>query len=346
MITIIMNEYFSKLKGRRSLKKKIIGLTSIFIMAFVLVACNSAEETENSQENNNGKLMVYTTIYPLQYFIERIGSDLVTVKSIVPPGSDAHSVEIDTKTMVKLAESDAFVHTGTGLEAYANSVADAVKKENVLMVNATEKVNFKSSKETETHSEESVEHNEEKEEGHDEHGEELDIDPHVWLDPQRAIVVAENIKDALVELQPNNKEEFESNFSSLKNELEDLDSEFKTMVNESENKTFIVSHSAYGYWEDAYGLKQIGISGLAPTDEPSQKQMVNIIDTLKKDNMQYIFFEQNVTNKIAEIVKNEAGVEALTLHNLESITDKNIKNDEDYFVIMRQNIDALKKALN
>lgn len=75
------------------------------------------------------------------------------------------------------------------------------------------------------------------------------------------------------------------------------------MVNESDNKTFIVSHSAYGYWEDAYGLKQIGISGLSPTDEPSQKQMVDIIDTVKKDNIEYIFFEENVTNKIAEIVK-------------------------------------------
>ncbi|MDM5306989.1 zinc ABC transporter substrate-binding protein [Peribacillus frigoritolerans] len=125
-----------------------------------------------------------------------------------------------------------------------------------------------------------------------------------------------------------------------------MNSEFENMVNESDNKTFIVSHSAYGYWEDAYGLKQIGISGLSPTDEPSQKQMVDIIDTVKKDNIEYIFFEENVTNKIAEIVKNEAGVEALTLQNLESITDENLKNDEDYFVIMRQNIEALKKSLN
>ncbi|PRS26207.1 adhesin [Bacillus sp. RJGP41] len=324
------------------MKRKILALTAFFILVFVLVACNSEKE----KENNNGKLVVYTTIYPLKYFIERVGSDLVSVESIVPPGSDAHSVEIDTKTMVKLVESDAFVQTGTGLEAYADSVAEAVKNENVSIVNATEKMNFKNSKETETHSEEGEEHNEEKEEDHDEHGEDLDIDPHVWLDPKRAIVMAENIKNALVELQPNNKDEFEKNFSTLKNELEDLNSEFENMVNESDNKTFIVSHSAYGYWEDAYGLKQIGISGLSPTDEPSQKQMVDIIDTVKKDNIEYIFFEENVTNKIAEIVKNEAGVEALTLQNLESITDENIKNDEDYFVIMRQNIEALKKALN
>lgn len=73
---------------------------------------------------------------------------------------------------------------------------------------------------------------------------------------------------------------------------------------------------------------------------------MEIFDTVKKDKIEYIFFEENVTNKIAEIVKNEAGVESLTLYNLESITEENIKNDEDYFVIMRKNIEAIKKALN
>jgi zinc transport system substrate-binding protein len=79
----------------------------------VLVACNSEKE----KENNNGKLVVYTTINPLKYFIERIGSDFLSIESIVPTGSDANSVEIDTKTMVKLVESDAFIQTGTGSEA-------------------------------------------------------------------------------------------------------------------------------------------------------------------------------------------------------------------------------------
>jgi zinc transport system substrate-binding protein len=330
---------------------------AVLMIVFTLAACNSATQTESDGENTSDKLKIYTTIYPMQYFTERIGGDYVSTENLVPPGADAHSVEVTTKTMVDVAESDAFIYTGTGVEGFADAVIDSLEKEDVIIVNASENVSFIGALEREEHNEEAEEttheehdeenHSEETAEEHEEHEEHTsDQDPHVWLDPERAIVIAENIKNALVELKPARKQEFEDNFSALKTELEDLDSEFNNMVDSSKTKTFIVSHSAYGYWEDAYGLKQIGISGLSPTDEPSQKQLSNIIDLVKENDLKYIFFEQNLENKVAEIVKNETGTEALTLHNLESITDENIENSEDYFIIMKKNIEALKQALN
>jgi zinc transport system substrate-binding protein len=324
------------------------------MIVFALAACNSATQTESDGENTSDKLKIYTTIYPMQYFTERIGGEYVITENLVPPGADAHSVEVTTKTMVDVAESDALIYTGTGVEGFADAVIDSLEKEDVIIVNASENVSFIGAVETEEHNEEAEEstheehdeenHSEETAEEHEEHT--SDKDPHVWLDPERAIVMAENIKNALVELKPARKQEFEDNFSTFKTELEDLDTEFNNMVESSKTKTFIVSHSAYGYWEDAYGLKQIGISGLSPTDEPSQKQLSNIIDLVKENNLKYIFFEQNLENNVAEIVKNETSTEALTLHNLESITDENLKNSEDYIAIMKKNIEALKQALN
>jgi zinc transport system substrate-binding protein len=328
------------------MKKKLFTILSVLGLMLFLAACNQTEKTQSSEDTK--QLTVFTTIYPLQYFTERIGGDLVKIENIVPPGSDAHSVEINTKTMMKVAESDAFIHTGTGVEGFADSVADSLEKEDVKIVSASENIDFISSNEEvpdEHGEEEGDEEHSEEEEGHDEHGE-SDIDPHVWLDPKRSVIIAENIKNTLVQLQPENKEAFEDNFLTLKNELEQLDSEFNNMVIQTKTKTFIVSHSAYGYWEDAFGLRQIGISGLSPTDEPSQRQLTEVIDLVKDSNLQYIFFEPNLTNKVAEAVQNETGTKALTLNNLESISDENIKNNEDYFVIMRKNIDALKQALN
>ena len=361
---------------------------------FIIAGCNK-EQTATEQQQED-KLTIYTTIYPLQYFTERIGGDYVNTENVVPPGADAHSVEITTKTMMKIANSSAFIHTGTGLESFAESVEEALKREDVLIVNATENVDLIASEGThshgpdehkeeshsdeahgehseENHSEEAHdEHSEENhsDDAHDEHGEEnhsddahnehseenhsddahedhsSDKDPHIWLDPNRSIKLAENIKNALIELKPEQKEEFENNFSMLKNELIELDTEFKTMVAQSKTKTFIVSHSAYGYWESVYGLEQIGISGLSPTDEPSQKQLTEIIELVKEKKLNYIFFEPNLQNKVAEVVKNETNTEPLTLNNLESITDENIKNKEDYFDIMKENLKALKIALN
>lgn len=316
------------------MKKKIMTLSVLIILSLSLVACNS-KKSEVNPVGNTDKLTIYTTIYPIQFITERIGGKYVTTKNIVPPGSDAHSIEIKTKTMIEVAESGLFIHTGTGLEGFVDSVANAVKKKDVLMVNATKNINLLSSN-----------NEEENQDGEDEHGEELDVDPHFWLDPKKSLVAAENIKNALVQLSPENKEEFEKNFLTLKSEFEALDAEFKNMVNQSKNKTFLVSHSAYGYWEDAYGLKQIGISGLSPSDEPSQKHLKMIIDLVRDNHLEYIFFEENITNKVAEIVKKETNTKTLTLQNLESLTEENIKNNEDYLAIMRKNMDALKKALN
>ncbi|WP_226680639.1 metal ABC transporter solute-binding protein, Zn/Mn family [Sutcliffiella horikoshii] len=203
--------------------------------------------------------------------------------------------------------------------------------------------------EEEAHEEEAHEeehnHEHEEEEGHEEH-DHTDGDPHVWLDPSLSITLAENIKNALVELKPEAKEDFEANFETLKSDLEKLDSEFKETVDSGKTNKILVSHAAYGYWENRYGLEQISVTGLSPTQEPSQKQLTEIINTAKENEIQYVIFDQNISGQIAEVVKKEIKAEALVLHNLEAATEEDVKNEEDYFSLMRQNLETLKKALN
>ncbi|MGD6872866.1 metal ABC transporter solute-binding protein, Zn/Mn family [Sutcliffiella horikoshii] len=198
------------------------------------------------------------------------------------------------------------------------------------------------------------EHNHENEEEHgDEHGEDgheghdhSNGDPHVWLDPTLSITLAENVKNALVELKPEAKEDFEANFETLKADLEKLDTEFKDTVDSAKTNKILVSHAAYGYWENRYGLEQISVNGLSPTQEPSQKQLTEIINTAKENEIQYVIFDQNISGKIAEVVQDEIKAEPLVLHNLEAATEKDVENEEDYFSLMRQNLETLKKALN
>ncbi|WP_404459185.1 metal ABC transporter solute-binding protein, Zn/Mn family [Sutcliffiella horikoshii] len=197
--------------------------------------------------------------------------------------------------------------------------------------------------EEEAHEEEHDHQDEE--EGHEGH-DHSDGDPHVWLDPTLSITLAENVKNALVELKPEAKEDFEANFETLKADLEKLDTEFKETVGGAKTNKILVSHAAYGYWENRYGLEQISVTGLSPTQEPSQKQLTEIINTAKENEIQYVIFDQNISGKIAEVVKNEIKAEALVLHNLEAATEEDVKNEEDYFSLMRQNLETLKKALN
>ncbi|WP_270182870.1 metal ABC transporter solute-binding protein, Zn/Mn family [Alkalihalobacillus sp. CinArs1] len=335
----------------------------MLIVVLLLAACGSNEDSSTAMENSNSdeKLIVYTTLFPIEDFTRKIGGDHVDVESILPPGSDAHTYEPTTKTMVSIAEADGFIYNGLGMESYAEAIADSIEGNNVIMFEAStriEAIEHKDNHHEEQGTSEDGEHAEEgehhddheasEEEEHakeDEHHHHGDKDPHVWLDPVRAIAIAENIKNALVELHPEAKEDFEANFQEVKADLKKLDNDFESLTDSKDKPEMIVSHAAYGYWEERYGIHQIAISGLSPSNEPSQKALEEIIHTAKEKNLSYVLFEQNVTPKVAKSLQKEIGAEALRLHNLSVLTDEDIANEEDYFSLMRNNLDTLDKAL-
>ncbi len=357
----------------------------LFSLLFIAACNSESENTsaENNDEESGNPLKVYTTLYPLEDFTKKIGGEFVEVESIMPLGADAHTFEPTSKQMVDIAGADAFIYNGMGMESYAESMSSALEGEDVALIEAAEGIEtVEHSHEhdhdgdeesthdhdhesedatTEEHDHEGEEathdHEHESAEGtteeHDHEGEEEathdhdhgDMDPHVWLDPIRAIALAENIKDQLVELKPEEEETFEANFETLKADLENLDTDFHTLIDSKENPEMIVSHAAYGYWEDNYGVVQIPIAGLSSSEEPSQKELTEVISVAKEKDLKYVIFEQNVTTKVAEVIRNEIGAEPLQLHNLSVLTEEDAENEEDYFSLMKKNLETLDKAL-
>nr|WP_263324498.1 metal ABC transporter substrate-binding protein [Neobacillus sp. Marseille-Q6967] len=335
------------------------------VLGLFLTGCGTKETATSEKTTEKDVLTVSTTIYPLQDFTEKIGGNFVEVQSIYPPGVDAHSFEPTTKDMITLAESDLFIYTGVGIEGFVDKAINTLEQEKVTILQAADGIELAESSHSEghDHEDENGEHTEteheteehaHEEENHEteEHANEEDthdhgdVDPHVWLDPVLAINLAENIKESLSTLMPAHKEEFEANYMELKTELEKLDQEFKTVVENSRTKHLLVSHDAYGYWEKRYGIETIAINGLSPTQEPSQKELQEIIKESSEHGIEYVIFEPNVSPKVAEIIQKEIGAKPLTLHNLEALTDEDLKQNDDYFSIMRQNIESIKTALN
>lgn len=346
------------------------------LISGLLVACGSEEQTQSEPEALTGnesegeKLQIYTTLYPLEYFTNEIGGSYVDVTSILPAGADPHTYEPTSKTMVDIATADVFIYNGANLEAYAEKIQQALIDEDVKMLEATDGLDLSNNEhEHEEHAdeEESEEHAHEEEEteehadeeseeqhaheedetestedgGHD-HG---DVDPHVWLDPILSIALAENIKTELVALMPEQEETFEANYQELVSRLESLDSNFHDTIETYEQNEILVAHAAYGYWEKAYGIEQLAISGITSSDEPSQKELENIIEQVKENDINYLFFEQNIKPKVATVIQQETGIESLELHNLSVLTEEDIENNYDYFTLMERNLKAIEKAL-
>ncbi|MBS2771508.1 zinc ABC transporter substrate-binding protein [Anoxybacillus rupiensis] len=325
------------------MRRKTLLAIILLVGSIMLFGCNKREEATDTNKPKN-TLTIYTTVYPLQDFAQKIGGRYIKAESIYPPGVEAHTFEPTTQTMKNLADADAFIYIGQGMEGFVDQTKQALKNEHVKLVEASKGIQLLDSAH---HDEEGEEHERHEEaEGHDDDGHHHgDKDPHVWLDPILCITIAENIKNALIELKPDAKETFENNFASLKQQLLDIDQQLQAVVKDAPKKELLVSHAAYGYWEKRYGIEQLSIAGLSPTNEPSQKELAQIIQLAKKKQIHYVIFEQNVTPKVAEVVKNEIGAEVLRLHNLETLTSEDIKENKDYFTIMHQNINVLKQAL-
>lgn len=321
------------------------------VSALTLAACSSEEGTSNESQSQNAssgeQLSIYTTVYPLEYFTERIGGDLVTVQSVYPPGADEHTFEPSQQDMIKFAEADKLFAIGLGLESFIPSAKETLANQNVEIVELADFISDDSLLEGEEHTEEG--HSEE------EHAEEADshashdqgaLDPHLWISPTLSAELSKSILNELIEVSPENEEEFTANFEALEADLADLDESFKTMVSEADRDTFFVSHAAFGYWVKDYGLQQIAVAGLSTQDEPSQKELAAIVDQAKEQNISYILTEQNVSSKLTDIIRTEVGAETLPLHNLGVLTDEDIDNGDDYLTLMERNIETLKTALN
>ncbi|WP_240378086.1 metal ABC transporter solute-binding protein, Zn/Mn family [Bacillus piscicola] len=314
-------------------------LIVFFAITIFISGCGREEEQQpENEDHSQDPLRLFTTVYAWEAFAAMIGGEEVEVENLIPPGSDAHSYEPSARTMVEIAEADAFLYNGAGMEGFTEAVNKAMKGEDVKLINVTENMTLHAH---ESGHEDRIEQGHAEDDGHH-HGNE---DPHVWLDPLLAKEGAKKIKNELTALRPEKASVFEQRYKTLENKLQQLHEDFKELALTADKDRFLVSHAAYGYWEARYDLHPIAVSGLSSSSEPSQKQIKQIIHIAEEHNIHYVLLEKNLSSKTAKVVLKEIGAKPLYLHNLESLTEKDIREGADYFSLMEENMDSLKIAL-
>lgn len=308
----------------------------LFLLS-VLIGCTNihADHPTKSEQIQGDTLMVYTSMYPLAYFAEQIGGNLVTVHNLTPTGAEPHDYEPTQKDLIQLNKSDLFIYNGAGLESWIDKIKTNIDTKQTMLVESTKNIKLLTGKE-----EEEEEHNQHHTDNHPEN-----VDPHVWLDPILAKKQAENIKQALIQKDPEHKTIYEQNYEKLAQRLDQLDQSYRSVLSQTKSKNVLTSHAAFHYLTERYGLKQVAISGLSPDQQPSPKRLKEIIQYAKQNNIKYIFFEKLVDPKVAKVVSKEIHATALVLDSLEGLTPDEQKKGEDYFSIMMRNLQNLKTAL-
>ncbi len=340
-------------------------LTLLSLSAVLAIAgCGSgnstaANEGSASSEGNQAadisatetaKLQVKTSFYPMYEFTRQVAGDLAEVENLIPPGVEAHDWEPTPQDMAGITEADVLVYNGAGMEGWVDQVLESIQGTGVSAIEASKGIEIM---EGTAHSHD---HGEEGDHSHDEHAHEHaeeghhhhhgGLDPHVWLSPAMAVKQVRNIEAGLAEAAPEHREAFKANADAYVTKLEALDKEFRDGLKDAKRKDFITQHAAFGYLAREYGLTQVPIAGLSPDQEPSAAQMAEVIEFAKEHDVKTIFFETLVSSNVAETIASEIGASTSVLNPIEGLTDEDTAANLDYIAIMRQNLEALQKALN
>ncbi|WP_093876196.1 metal ABC transporter substrate-binding protein [Streptomyces sp. TLI_105] len=293
-----------------------------------LSACSGTSDA--ADKGSGGKLDVVASFYPMQYLAEQIGGGHVAVNTLTKPGVEPHDLELKPKQIGELGEADVILYLKGIQPAVDDAIAQAGVKNTIDAATLTK---------LEEHGT-GVGHDHGGEEAHEG---EVGADPHVWLDPVKYAEVAKGVGSALEKADPDHAADYKKNTEALVKKLGDLNTAFETGLKNTATKTFITTHSAFGYLAERYGLEQEGITGIDPESEPSPARVKELHDIAAKDKVSTVFFETLASDKTAKTLAGDTGLKTDVLDPLEGIT-KQSKGD-DYIEVMRSNLAALKTAL-
>ena len=316
------------------MRKNLKIAVAVSALSLVLAGCSSSESESSG-------LKVIAAFYPLEFVAKTIGGDLISVENMTPPGVEPHDLELTPQQITTLDDADLLLYVA-GFQPALEEAATQSAPANSLDVMAINGLNLLGATEDghnhgeEAHSEDGHNHGEE---AHSD--EEMLSDPHVWLDPERLIVVAKAVAAKLSEVDPDNSETYATNLTAFVEQLEGLDADFTSGLASCERRLIVTSHAAFGYLADAYNLEQEAISGLSPESEPTPKRLNEIGKEAKADGTTTIFFETLASPKVAQTLADDLNISAAVLDPIEGIGE-----GQTYFSIMESNLAALRKALN
>jgi zinc transport system substrate-binding protein len=317
-----------------------------------LLALSACSTSDAASVDGDGRLKVSASFYPMQYLAEQIGGANVTVTPLTKPGVEPHDLELKPRQTAELNDSGLILYLKGVQPAVDKAIEQSDVKYKVDAATLTQLEHFDTAgghdhgheegHEGETEAEHE-EHAAEGEAGHEEHQDEAGADPHIWLDPVKYAEVAKGVGAQMEKADPDHAADYRKNTDALVAKLTALHTDFEQGLKNSSTKTFITTHSAFGYLAERYGLEQEGIAGVDPESEPSPARIKELQGIAKKDKVTTVFFETLASDKTARTLASDTGLRTDVLDPLEGITDRS--KGDDYIEVMRANLAALQKAL-
>jgi len=299
------------------------------LVAAALVCAGSLSAcTDNSTDPTQpgpASLQVVASFYPLQYAVAQIGGPHVNVTNLTKPGAEPHDLELTPADVVTVARASLVVYE-KGLQPAVDEAVEGQAKDHALDVAPSAGLDLKLGPSVGA--------------GTANDSEAGATDPHFWLDPIRYAEVAKTIAAKVSTLDPQHRSQYARRLASFTAELTTLHREYKAGLASCTSRNLVTSHPAFGYLAGAYGLRQVGITGISPDAEPEPARLADVARYVRANKVRTIYAETLVSPAIAETVARETGARVAVLDPIEGLTEKSA--GAGYFEVMRANLATLR----
>jgi len=243
-----------------------------------------------------GNNIITVSIAPFKYFVEAIAGDDFKVNIMVPAGADPHTYEPFPEQIFKLRKSVAYI--SNGYLGFEMNWLDRFYETNTRMkrLSLGDRIVPLTS-------------------GHHHDGGHVEgADPHYWVSPKCALIIASSVKGLLCELNPSQKEKYEINYKLLVSKINELDSKAGRMFLNVTTRCFMIYHPNLAYLAKDYGLEEIPVE--FEGKEPAPSRMKELIDRARKDRLTTIFVQMEYDTKNAKAIAGEIGAHIVLIDPL------------------------------
>ena len=308
------------------------------------------QRKQRQQKNTDKKLNIATTIFPEYDWTRAIlgdRADDVNLTMLLDNGTDLHSFQPAVKDIMKVSSCDLLIYVGGESDQWIEDALESAQNKEMKTINLME-ILGDSIKEEETVEgmQESVNHD------HDhEDEEEKEYDEHVWTSMRNAEVICDAIAETLEEMDPKNKEIYQSNAETYKEKLSALDEAYQETVNNANQKTLVFADRfPFRYLVDDYDLSYYAaFSGCSAESEASFKTVTFLAGKVDELGVKSVLTMEKSDDRIAQtVIENTKAKDQkiLQLNSMQSITSEEIADGATYLSVMEDNLGVLKEALN
>ena len=312
--------------------KSFLSVSGSLFLVTALISC--ANPKQSAPTKDQSKLNVVTTFLPITLFTEAVAGECATVTALIPPNLGPHDFQAKPADIASLSNAAVLVKNGLGMEYFLDKLTKSAKNESLQVIDTSHGVAVIKSEDDTDGDRDGA--NDAKQD----HGE---VNPHIWLDPLRAIQQVNNIRDGLVKADPDCTNGYTERAAAYSAQLMELNAAFATQLRPFRGQTFIAFHDFAPYFAERYGLKADFVVDV-PEMNPTPADLQRVSNKVKQTQLKALLSEPQEGNRSFNALAEDLGVNVVTFDPLETGSEEASKKPDTYLSVMRSNVASLIKA--